>query len=142
MGEEKLDNAESITSELHTLAGDISEKKTRIENLKNDLKALQYESKSAEKNAKRVKLDERREELNQEIRSLSLQADSRARLDLKRSSLKTDSAKVKNTYVLVDMLLTQPCLYTYTDLTLLATSFASLWGQIPNLRQWVTSWIT
>lgn len=142
MGEEKLDNAESITSELHTLAGDISEKKTRIENLKNDLKALQYESKSAEKNAKRAKLDERREELNQEIRSLSLQADSRARLDLKRSSLKTDSAKVKNTYVLVDMLLTQPCLYTYTDLTLLATSFASLWGQIPNLRRWVTSWIT
>ena len=134
-----MDNAESVTSELHTLAGDISEKKIRIEKLKNDLKALQYESKSAEKNAKRVKLDERREELNQEIRSLSLQADSRARLDLKRSSLKTDLAKVKNTYVLTDVHLMQPRLHTCKDSTPSATSFVSLWDQIPSLRRWVTS---
>lgn len=116
---------------MHTLAGDIDEKKSRIEKLKSDLKTLQYESKSTEKNAKRVKLDERREELNQEIRSLSLQADSRARLDLKRSSLKTDSAKVKNTYV-VDMHPMQPCLYPCDRLDTIGGKFRELVGSDPE----------
>lgn len=41
-------------------------------------------------------LEERREELNAELQSLTLQADTRARLDLKRTEIKTKSVEVQN----------------------------------------------
>ncbi|KIJ61135.1 hypothetical protein HYDPIDRAFT_31645 [Hydnomerulius pinastri MD-312] len=42
-------------------------------------------------------MEDRRESLNTELRGLSLQADARARLDLKRGEMKSRAAEVKNT---------------------------------------------
>lgn len=88
-----------MSSELHTLTGDIEEKKSRLEKVKNDMQAAKYESKLAEKTAKARSFEDRRDQLNMEIRSLALQSDSRARLNLKREELKTKTADVKNTCV-------------------------------------------
>lgn len=97
--EQQLDTTKTLGGELQTLGGDIQEKKARLDKVNSDIKALNYESKLAEKVAKSRTLEDRREELNTEIRTLSLQADSRARLELKRSDLKSNKAKVKNTCV-------------------------------------------
>lgn len=43
------------------------------------------------------KLNDRRDELNEELRTLSLQADSRAKLDLQRVQMKTKTGEIKTT---------------------------------------------
>ena len=78
----------------------MEEKKTRLEKVKSDMKSSNYEVKFAEKLTKGRRMEDQRDKLNVEIRTLSLQADARARLDLKRTELKTKRADVKNTYVL------------------------------------------
>jgi DNA repair protein RAD50 len=97
--EHKLDATETLSSELHTLTGNMEEKKTRLEKLKNDMKSENYEGKLAEKAAKARNMEDQRSALNSDLRSLSLQADSRARFDLKRIEFKTKTADVKNTCV-------------------------------------------
>jgi DNA repair protein RAD50 len=97
--EHKLDATETLSSELHTLAGDIEEKKARLEKIKNDFQASKYESKLAEKATKARNFEDRRDELNAELRGLTLQMDSRSKLDLKSTELKTKTADVKNTCV-------------------------------------------
>lgn len=77
----------------------MEDKQTRLDKVKNDLATSGYEAKLTEKTSKSRRLEEQRDELNSEIRKLSLQADSRARLDLKRAEVKTKNADVKNTYV-------------------------------------------
>ena len=44
-----------------------------------------------------AKLNERRDDLNDELRMLSLQADSRAKLELQRAQLKTKTGEIKTT---------------------------------------------
>jgi len=44
-------------------------------------------------------LEEQREELNNEFQSLTLQADTRARLDLKRAEVKSKMAEIDNQWV-------------------------------------------
>lgn len=88
-----------MTSELRTLVGDFEEKKARLDKVKNDIDASGYDAKLAEKQSKSRNMEDRRDALNTEIRTLSLQADSRARLDLKRAEVKTKTADIKNTYV-------------------------------------------
>jgi len=86
-----------LPGELRTLTADIGEKKSRINKIRADVKASNYEEIIAEKSAKSRTMEDRREELNAEIRSLSLQADARARLDIKRSEVKSKKTDVKNT---------------------------------------------
>jgi DNA repair protein RAD50 len=94
-----LDATETLTSELHTLTGDMEEKKARLKKVKSDMKSSNYEAKLAEKLAKARNMDEQRDKLNAESRTLGMQADSRAKLDLKRTEFKTKTADVKNTCV-------------------------------------------
>jgi DNA repair protein RAD50 len=76
---------------------DIEEKKARLEKIKADVKAAKYEERLEEKSLKARELDDRRNALTREIRTLSSQADIRAKLDIKRTELKRKSADVKNT---------------------------------------------
>jgi len=97
--EKKLDASEILSSELATLTGEIKERKTLLEKVKNDIQSSEYESKLTEKNSNARNLEDRRDQLNRELHSVSLQADSMARLDLKRTELRTKTADVKNTCV-------------------------------------------
>jgi len=97
--EEKLDATETLSGELHTLMGDIEEKKVRLEKVKSNMESSNYEEKLAEKTSKGRNMEDQRDKLNIELRRLGLQADARAKLDLKRTEFKTKTADVKNTCV-------------------------------------------
>jgi len=87
---------QGLASELRTLAGDIEEKKSRLEKIKEDIKAGNFDERLGEKAAKARSMEDQRDALNTELRSLSLQADSRARLDLKRAEMRSKTLDTKN----------------------------------------------
>ena len=74
----------------------MEDKKSRLKKFQSDFSASDYTSK-LEKNTKRIQeLQEQKDTLNREFRGLSLQADSRAKLDLKRREVTTKSKDVKD----------------------------------------------
>ncbi|CAL1713176.1 unnamed protein product [Somion occarium] len=94
--ERDVDAAQALPAKLRTLESEMEDKERRLEIIKDELKAAKYEERIAEKESKYRSLEVTRDGLNNEFRTLSLQADSRAKLDLNRASLKTKSAEVKN----------------------------------------------
>ena len=78
------------------MQGDIEEKKRRLDKFRKDIKEANYDERIAEKSSKARALEDRREDLNGEIRTLSLQADSRARLDIKRAEMKSKKNEMQN----------------------------------------------
>lgn len=95
--ESSLDQTSSLTTDIRTLEGDIEEKKRRLEKVRQEIKVTNFDEKIAEKSSKARALEDRREDLNGEIRTLSLQADSRARLDIKRAEMKSKENEVQHT---------------------------------------------
>ena len=93
--ERRLEDQQTLSSDLRTLQGDVEEKKTRVEKLKNDIRSADYDARLAEKTDKARSLEEERENLSGEIRKLSLQADSRAKLDLTRKEIKSKNTEIK-----------------------------------------------
>ncbi|KAH7915853.1 hypothetical protein BJ138DRAFT_881107 [Hygrophoropsis aurantiaca] len=94
--EASVERMHGLASELRTLAGDIEEKKLRLDKLKADLKNGNFDERLNEKSSKARGMEDKRDVLNSELRGLSLQADSRARLDIKRSETKSKKAEVQN----------------------------------------------
>ena len=97
--EMSVETMQGLASELRTLAGDIEEKKLRLEKVKRDIKEANFEERLSERASKARVMEDKRDVLNTELRSLSLQADARARLDLKRSEVRSRTLEVKNTCV-------------------------------------------
>jgi len=81
---------------INTLAVEIQDKKDRLEKLMAAVASANYDVRLVEFMKTGRSLEERREELNAELQSLTLQADTRARLDLKRTEIKTKSVEVQN----------------------------------------------
>ena len=94
--ERTLENQLDLSSQLQSLQSDIEDKKARLTKTKTEIAAAQYESKLNEKMTKGKMLEETREQLNTEIRTLSLQADSRAKLNLARSDMKNKKGEISN----------------------------------------------
>lgn len=82
---------------MRSLQADIEEKERRIASIKEEIKAGNFEQRLGEMHAKSRNMESRRDELTAEIRTLSLQADARARLDLKRAEVKSKTAETQNT---------------------------------------------
>ena len=78
-------------------------------------------------------LDVKKSELDKEITSLSLQADSRARLDLKREALRTKTSEVRNMYVYSTIIVGQ-CI----DGTI--TAWRSIMRSSENWLVWMHAW--
>lgn len=93
-----MDRAGALASQLRSLQVDIEEKERRIESIKEEIKAGSFEQRLGDMHAKSRNMESRRDELTAEIRTLSLQADARARLDLKRTEVKSKTAEMQNTY--------------------------------------------
>jgi DNA repair protein RAD50 len=74
----------------------MEDKSARLEKLRADLRTAAYEERAAEKQAAGRALEDRRDSLSAELRTLSLQADSRARLDIKRTELRNKKAETEN----------------------------------------------
>lgn len=79
------------------LKGDIDEKRNRLAKAQEEFKSAGFEEKIREAMSQSSKLNDRRDELNEELRTLSLQADSRAKLDLQRAQMKTRTGEIKTT---------------------------------------------
>ncbi|KAF8836218.1 hypothetical protein BDN67DRAFT_974411 [Paxillus ammoniavirescens] len=95
--ESSVETMQGLASELRTLAGDIEEKKLRLAKVKDNIKAANFEERLSERASKARSMEDKRDGLNHELRGLSLQADARARLDLKRAETKSRATEVKNT---------------------------------------------
>ena len=135
----KLDAAQGLTNELHHLAADMEDKKSRLKKLQDDFATTDYTAKLEEKARRSRELQDQKDALNGEFMSLNLQADSRARLDLKRAEVRTKTQDVKNMCVfekLDCMLVTlrSPCLITDCGST--PPSLVRSWVLIQRRRQW------
>ena len=71
----------------------------RLDALKVEYKNENYDDRISEKMQKNRDLETKREDLNQELRKLSAQADTRAKVDLKRAELTSKTNQVQNTFV-------------------------------------------
>lgn len=87
---------QGLASDLRTLLGDIEEKKLRLEKIKGEIKSASFDDRLNERAVRARSLDDKRDTLNVELRSLSLQADVRARLDLKRAEMRSKKTENKN----------------------------------------------
>jgi DNA repair protein RAD50 len=70
-----------------------------LEKIQSEITAAKYETRLEEKTASTRQLEERRDALNSEFKSLNMQADSRARLVLHRNEGKTKTAEIASTFV-------------------------------------------
>ncbi|KAL0961152.1 hypothetical protein HGRIS_006124 [Hohenbuehelia grisea] len=95
--EKSLEASDSVQSELRALVAELEEKRSRLSKTKTTIQSANYEVRLAEKTAKSKGLEDQRDTLNAEFRILNMQADSRAKLDLKRSELRTKTGELKNT---------------------------------------------
>ena len=98
--ETKIDESQTLPAELRTIQTDITDKRSRLEVLRGEARSARFDERLAERVAQARALEAKRDALNGEIRALSLQADTRARLDLKRAEVRNKRAEVENTYVL------------------------------------------
>ncbi|KAH0832358.1 P-loop containing nucleoside triphosphate hydrolase protein [Lanmaoa asiatica] len=92
-----VETMQGLASELRTLSGDIEEKNLRLEKVKRDIKEANFEERLSIRASRAREMEDKRDILNAELRGLSLQADTRARLDLKRSEVRSRTLEVKNT---------------------------------------------
>lgn len=95
--ERDVDAARALTSRLAELKADIDEKRARLARAQAEFKSAGFEEKIREAMSQSSKLNDLRDELNEELRTLSLQADSRAKLDLQRAQMKTKTGEIKTT---------------------------------------------
>lgn len=93
--EQEVDAAQTLNSQLRTIQADMEEKQHRFETTKTDIQAAKYEERLSEKNTRARTLDAKRDALSAELSTLSLQADSRAKLTLKKDELKTTTNELK-----------------------------------------------
>ncbi|KAG6878083.1 hypothetical protein C0993_012410 [Termitomyces sp. T159_Od127] len=101
--ERKLENLITIPSQLKTLQGDMDEKRARLAKHKTDMGAAQYDHRLTEVTGKAKALDDQRELLNNELRTLGLQSDVRAKLNLAKEDIKTKGAEILNTLELANV---------------------------------------
>ncbi|KAG6897072.1 hypothetical protein C0992_004313 [Termitomyces sp. T32_za158] len=101
--ERKLENLITIPSQLKTLQGDMDEKRARLAKHRTDMSAAQYDSRLTEVTGKGKALDDRRELLNNELRTLGLQSDVRAKLNLAKEDIKTKGVEILNTLELANV---------------------------------------
>lgn len=86
-----------LTARLAEIKQDIEDKRRRLDKARQDLNTANFDKRIAEKSQKSSTLENRREDLNTELRTLSLQADSRAKLDLQRAQMKTKTSEIQTT---------------------------------------------
>ena len=95
--ERTLEDLQSLPATLRNLQSDIEDRKARLLKLKAAISTAKYDSRLADLAKKARELEDERERLNTELQGLSLQADSRARLELKRGEVKSKTMEIQTT---------------------------------------------
>jgi DNA repair protein RAD50 len=94
--ERKVEAAETLDAQLETLHADKEDKAARVEKTRTEIGGARYDERVMELNAKHRDLESRREVFNEEIRSLNLRADQRAKYDLHQKAVDTKDREIKN----------------------------------------------
>ncbi len=92
-----VDAARVLTSRLAELKADIEEKRRRLDRARQEINSAGFDKKILEKTQVGIALEQQRDALNLELRTLSLQADTRAKLDLQRGQMKAKESEIKMT---------------------------------------------
>lgn len=85
-----------LDSDLQNILSDIEGKSTRIHKLNEDLIAAKYDGRVADLNTRVRAMEDQRDNLTLEIRTLSLQSDSRAKLTLHQRDLASKEREMRN----------------------------------------------
>ena len=85
-----------LGSDLQNILSDIEGKNTRIQKLNGDLIAAKYDDRVADLNTRVRTMEDQRDNLTLEIRTLSLQSDSRAKLTLHQRDLASKEREMRN----------------------------------------------
>jgi DNA repair protein RAD50 len=85
-----------LDSDLQNILSDIEGKNTRIQKLNEDLIAAKYDDRVADLNTRVRAMEDQRDNLTLEIRTLSLQSDSRAKLTLHQRDLASKEREMRN----------------------------------------------
>jgi DNA repair protein RAD50 len=93
--ERALEDLQSLPAAVRNLQSDIEDRKGRLLKLKAAVSSAKYNSRLADFAKKARELEDQRERLNSELQGLSLQADSRARLELKRGEVKSKTMEIQ-----------------------------------------------
>ncbi|KAI0345847.1 hypothetical protein BDW22DRAFT_1353452 [Trametopsis cervina] len=94
--EREVDAAEALTSKRKNLETDITEKERRIQLVKDEIVEANFDHRLGGKAKATRELEGKITAFNDEIQSLSTQASTRARLDVKREELKTKEMEMNN----------------------------------------------
>ncbi|KAF6755949.1 hypothetical protein DFP72DRAFT_305480 [Ephemerocybe angulata] len=95
--ERQLNGQATLEMTLASTKEEIEEKRSRVEKIRSDIGAAKYDEKMFEKSEQARQLEEKRDVLLEESRALSMQADSRAKLDLKRAEIKAKTSEMQST---------------------------------------------
>lgn len=91
-----MEAAELLDADLLNIISDIEAKRARIEKLKADIVAAKHDDRIADLNGRVRAMEEQRDNLTLEIRTLSLQSDARAKLTLHQRDLASKEREMKN----------------------------------------------
>jgi hypothetical protein len=97
--EREVDAADALTSKRKNIETEIEEKERRIQLVKDEIKAANFEERLGEKAVKARGMEAKVIELNGEIQSLNTQGSTRTRLDISRGNLTKTENEIKNRYV-------------------------------------------
>lgn len=87
---------ELLDSDLQNILSDIEGKNTRIQKLKKDIIAAKHDDRVADLNTRVRAMEDQRDSLTLEIRTLSLQSDARAKLMLHQRDLASKEREMRN----------------------------------------------
>jgi DNA repair protein RAD50 len=94
--ETKVEAAQLLDADLLNIISDIEGKSARIEKLKADITAAKHDDRIADLNIKLRAMEDQRDNLTLEIRTLSLQSDARAKLTLHKRDVASKEREMKN----------------------------------------------
>ena len=84
-----------MPGKLRAIQAEIEEKKDRLEKLQAGIVSANFQGRIADLASKKKALDEERDQHNLELQGLTLQSESRARLELKRDEVKSKSLEIE-----------------------------------------------
>lgn len=87
---------QDLPGKLRGIQAEIEDKKDRLGKLQAGIISANFQGRLAEISSKNRALEEERDELNIELQGLTLQSESRARLELKRSEVKSKSLEMES----------------------------------------------
>lgn len=89
---------QDLPTTMRILQAVLNDKTSRLQTAKSALASANFEARLAEIANKSRGFEDERDQLNSELQGLTLQAESRARLELKRGEIKSKTLEIESMY--------------------------------------------